>query len=276
VSGSIGLNLVPVTIGVDPTEGSKVAGFNIKWALTVPFGTYNVNLLQQYQTNQFVTVQAIYVDNSTCPYQVKILNQQTGQTIYIPPFTVGMYPILTGTNPSFICTLFYVNDQAAGTYLSAVTTRLYFLNSKQDSYVATTPIYGNAFFNYSVNTPLAAGANEFQAILPAPGQATSHYIINSISLFVGTSSSVLQNVVVSIVEQGSSSFNNPLAANSYGRAYFVLPIPANQFASNNFQINFPIPVLCFNANNGLGFTLSGYTGNVNIGITISYGVIDIE
>jgi len=276
MSGSIGLNLLPVTIGVDPLEGSKVANFNIKWALTNPFGTYNVNLLQQYQTGQFVTVQAIYVDNSTCPYQVKILNQQTGQTIYIPAFTVGMYPILTSNNPSFICTLLYVNDQQAATYLSAVTTRLYFLNSKQDSYIAPTPIYGNAFFNYSSYFTVDVGNDAYQQILPAPGGANLHYLINSVSIFLESTSSTAQNIVVAILEQGDTAFGNPPAANSYVRAIFSIPILANQYASNNFQISFPIPILCFNRNNPIGFTQVNGGGTLNMGINISYGIVDIE
>jgi hypothetical protein len=221
-------------------------------------------------------VQAIYVDNSTCPYQVKILNQQTGQTIYIPAFTVGMYPILTGTNPSFICTLLYVNDQQAGTYFSAVTTRLYFLNSQQDSYIAPTPIYGNAFFNYSVFSSVLVANNLYQQFLPAPGGSNLHFLINSISIFLESSSASAQNIVFSIAEQGSTSFNNPPAANTYARAIFSLPILANQYISNNFQIQFPIPILCFNSNNALGFFQIGGAGSLNVGITISYGIVDIE
>src|SRR5271166_6311701 len=125
MSGSIGLNLLPVNSGVSPKEGSKCCVVNIKWQFTfqqTPYGYYPINLLQQYQSGQFSAVQAVFIDNGTCPYQVTIQNTETGQTINCPAFSQGMFNILSSQAPAFIAQLHYVQDNQRGTTLTNCTT----------------------------------------------------------------------------------------------------------------------------------------------------------
>lgn len=157
MSGTVGsllpgaaLNILPVTQDMLPAarEGSKVCSLNVNWAFVIaslpriPNQVFAgvINLLSQAQTGNFSTIQAVWIDNSTCPYPVTLVSLETTQQIVVPAFHQGMYPILANTSPVFTLTLNYALDPnfaftigGIGTIPSTTqyTTRLVFLNTPQ-------------------------------------------------------------------------------------------------------------------------------------------------
>lgn len=156
-------------------EGSKALFVPINWLSVlqqitiVPTPTRliaSLNLLAQFNTGQFTTIQAIYVDNSTCPYPVVITSIETGQQINVNPFTRGMYPIFASVAPAFTIELeffqtpnynnAYGNDPLVSGQTFG-TTRVTFLNTPQryfESAYTGTPQNYTGNFNTAVTTPI--------------------------------------------------------------------------------------------------------------------------
>jgi len=172
--------IYPVTIDTLPrgTEGSKVLPVTINW-LTV-FNTLTLgggglptrlvaalNLLSQYQTGQFTTVQAVYIDNLSCMYPVVVTSLETGQRIKVNPLTAGMYPLFASIAPSFTITLEFFQlpnyEQAYGGN-NLGTTIVTFLNTPQrflESKYNGTPLtyVGSPSINVALtNIPLTDNA----------------------------------------------------------------------------------------------------------------------
>src|SRR5579862_9896707 len=154
--------IYPVNIDRLPrlAEGSKSLFVPISWiqvfnAVTPGSPTLptrliaSLNLLSQYNTGQFTTVQAIYIDNSTCCYPITVVSLETGQQINVNPFTRGMYPIFASVAPAFIITLEFFQTP---NYLQAYgnqnlgTTRVTFLNTPQKYFEST---YTGTPLNYN-------------------------------------------------------------------------------------------------------------------------------
>lgn len=139
MSGNISnAGLTPVSLGTIPKEVSKVCTVKIRWAADTyqfaPFGEYKINLLQQYQSGQFTSVQCVYVDNSTVPYQVRLTCDETAAVVVIPPLSQGFYDLLTGQAPSF--TLDIDVPQTTANFVPPLpcSTILNFLNVPQAEY----------------------------------------------------------------------------------------------------------------------------------------------
>src|ERR1700733_7963911 len=96
---TINLNVLPIGQDLIPraAEGSKGCSLQIYWqnifniVPTFPI-VATINLLMQYKTGQFTTIQAVWIDNSTVPYPVTLTSLETQQSITVPPFYQGMYP----------------------------------------------------------------------------------------------------------------------------------------------------------------------------------------
>jgi hypothetical protein len=277
VSGST-LNLIPITQGVAPSEGSKAGVFQVNWGTTNPFGTFNINLLAQYQSGQFTVVQSVYIDNTTCPYQVTLMNQQTRQILRIPPFTKAMYPILSGVNPSYVATLNSVADPVSNTTLKNCSTSFFFTNSPCSPFEYRLPDYGNNFANVSTGaTFTSANTNTITQIVP-PQSANTHILINSIIITIVTDSTMSgENLVVTLAEMGTSQNGGPPSATTWSRFIFTAAILAPTNSSTPLFISFPVPIFCQNPMNGLGIAISNpITGTVDIDVTVNYGSVIVE
>jgi hypothetical protein len=277
VSGAT-LNLIPVNQGVAPTEGSKSAAFSVLWSNTKPFGTFNMNLLQQYQSGQFTVVQSVFIDNSTCPYQVTVSNQQTQQTLRIPPFTQGMYPIISGANPSYVATLNSVVDNPSGMSFSDITTSFFFLNTPQQPYQITLPNYG-ANFLVANGVLISPAMNTLSEIVP-PGGSNVHYIINAIYLQIVLSEIAATEfmIIASLQEMGTSTSGGASSATSYQRQSIGIPILSG-VPGNTQQYLINIPSLTFNANNGLGLLFeesNGADASFNVAYQLNYGSVILQ
>lgn len=163
-----GISIQPIQIGVlpRPLEGSKGAPFIVKWSsVPVMIGrpttqVATINLLQQFQTAQFTTIQAVYIDNSTCKVAVDFTCLETGQSVRCPAFGQGMYPLASAVAPIF--TLALATSFASGPS-GGQSTKIVLLNTPQRSYQppAIAPVYtgGNA-----VVTSPATGPVQFTVI----------------------------------------------------------------------------------------------------------------
>ena len=93
----------PTTLGTVPREGSKYATITIDWQATGgwPNGIVPINLLAQFQSGQFTTVQSVIVNNSTNGFGVVLSELESGQTVHVGPFKIGRYPLICGPSPEF-------------------------------------------------------------------------------------------------------------------------------------------------------------------------------
>jgi hypothetical protein len=179
-----GLSLLPSTSGVSPVEGSKVGVFPIAWANTTPFGQSAINLLQQWQSGQFSAPQCVFIDNSTCPFTFTIMCNQTGHIIKVPPFTSGLFPLLSSQSPSYSLQLLFnnLNTLFGIQALTSITTTLYFLNTQQSPYINSFPIYGNVFYNIAFEATIPASGGGFTIIENIPNNAM--ILINAYTLSI--------------------------------------------------------------------------------------------
>jgi hypothetical protein len=281
MSGAIGLNIIPVTANVEPKEGSKACTVKVSWANTNPFGIYDINLLQQYNSGQFVDVQSVFIDNSTCPYQVSLTNSQTGHTVNCPPFAQGMFPIITTHSPSYVATLVYVTDYKAPPpqVIQNCTTKFLFLNSPQVPFLNEIPEYGNNYGNTSILVSVPSGANNaiLHQIVPAAG-SNIHYLINSLTFspLIDPANAAQQSVLIFISEMGSSTDGQPVSSTSSTRLIASATVPAGLNTGQSFIQYFDTPLLTFLPNNGVGFFISEpdtIPANLSIGITLNYGTV---
>lgn len=211
MSGTVGFgnNLTPVYSDAVASEGSKTCQVKINWAQTFAGGNapgvVTINLLQQYQTNQFTAIQAVYVNNTTCPYQVTLLCQDTGFIITVPPFTQGMYPILSSSAPTFLATLVYAMDVSTGTVIFGCSTTFHFLNTPQGRYQFSLPKYGNNFVNVSEQITLVypADAN------PAAAQFAYTTGIVALPRLAPNTFYLICQLEVSVTFLGSYTTNEP-------------------------------------------------------------------
>lgn len=138
------LAILPVTLDTIPRphEGSKACLLSCAWtdATTTQF----FNLLQQFQSGQFTTVQACLVDNTPSQYPITIRCNDTGFVLVVPAYTQGMFPLLCGQQPGFTVTL-----QTGGLAVGAVfTTSIWLLNTPQKPWAVasfiTAPVSNRA------------------------------------------------------------------------------------------------------------------------------------
>jgi hypothetical protein len=195
--------LAPITLDTVPKEGAKVWSFPIAWGATVPFGTAQINLLSAFQSGQFTTPQAVYIDNGTCPYQVRLVCQETGLTVRVPPFAQGTYTLIMGNAPVFSAFLdfappFFVLGGTAS-IITACTTRFYFLNVPRGESERRMPLAGIntgstsrviRFTNATNANPAASPPRLDIAFptanlaLPPLDPATGYYLISSVIMSV--------------------------------------------------------------------------------------------
>jgi hypothetical protein len=276
MSGAIGLNLIPVSNNVQPSEGSKTAQFNVHWQLTSPFGTNNFNFLQQYQSGQFTTIQSVYIDNSTCPYSISLTCVQTGQTVIVRAFSQGMYPILASTSPSFVATLMSFLDRGSNITFENVTTRFFFLNSPEQPYISDVSNANSQAFStqitFLVGDAVPSIALEVLPILP-PNQ---FYLINSYSIASTTASTTSSNLIFSLIEMGNTPSGGAPGNTAILRAVIMSPTD-DAVSTPTVQLTFPNGLLC-TTNTGIGILIIEAVPGVSYStlLTITFSVVTIE
>lgn len=319
-SGNIGfgLNLLPIFTDVIPGEGSKVCSIKVQWASTFtqpPNGIVNINLLQQFQTNQFQAIQSIYIDNTTCPFQVSLTCNETGMKVIIPPFTMGMYPLLASQSPTFLAQLFYTPDPVSGTTQYQCTTSFFFLNTPQNRFQYSLPPHGNNSGNFSNGLALVNPANVNHPadrwsyltgipILASPQPANQHWLITAVSATVvqfgyygvaGTPNPVSELGILMIGED--STGNNTGVVNVAPNWLrwmwqFTTSVPPTSEVNIGYQAliaevstTFDPPIMSSIPGSGMTLAYQGFmpdvgaepdgTGAMLIGITVCYGTVTI-
>ena len=134
--------ILPVTLGTvpRPAEGSKMCQIPCEWAQVLSQSgndqyLLTINLLQQFNSGQFTTIQSAFIDNSQCQYPVIFTSQGTGQVLFIPAYTQGMYQLIVGPAPIFTAQL----DISGASFpiADAVTTNIWLLNTLQEPWNCT-------------------------------------------------------------------------------------------------------------------------------------------
>ena len=208
------LNILTNTLGLIPprAEGLKTVPVAILWNQNTnnPQTFFLINFTTQVQTAQFTSVQAVYVDNSTCPLPVLLTSIETGQTIWVPAFTLGVYPIISGNNPQIS-----VQIAAVGPY----TTKLQFFNNRQVPFQQVLPPLGNIQTNPTMVAEVLPSTT-FPYVLYTHPYANRMSISNiEISILINIASGsygpylvLLEpggNVICSFFVNGSIGANNP-------------------------------------------------------------------
>jgi hypothetical protein len=174
----------PTNSGTLPPEpeGSKVVSAGINWASVLAgSGGYStvVNLLSQFLTGQFTTVQSVFVDNATNIFPVSVTCGETQQKIVCAPFSQGMFPLIGSAAAQYTVTLGVV-AYPAGNTLPPGSTTLFFLNTPQVPWEQQQIAGGTNF--QSINGVISGWAATTQ-ILPAL-PAAQHYAVSAFALTV--------------------------------------------------------------------------------------------
>lgn len=191
-------SLLPVTLGTQVDAKAVAFSVRIPWAdffTATSILPAKINLLSQFQTGRFTSVQAVYADNSTVPYQVRLTCDETGQTIVLPPFSQGFYKLLVSSSPTLTASL-TVTQLVPGVVTPPVpcTTVLQFLNTKQDE--TQRQVGDTSLQSFSTELIFVAAVDVVPpyhdiavpnvVVLPPPTTANTYLIIRSIALNVAT------------------------------------------------------------------------------------------
>lgn len=128
----------PLMLGLRPKEGPKGASIVIPWASAA--NPFQLNLLSQFQTGNFSTPQAIWIDNSSCPFPIVVNAEQEDQNLWVPATSQGMYPLLAQQAPLITITQQSPAIGAGINYAPAGRTHLTFLNAQQVSWSSSIPL----------------------------------------------------------------------------------------------------------------------------------------
>jgi hypothetical protein len=217
---TVNFNILPIAQDLIPraAEGSKGCALQVYWnnifAILPTFPiVQNINLLLQYNTGQLTTIQAVWIDNSTVPYPVTLLANETGQTINVPAFWQGMYPIFASTAPVFTLILNIMPDPNYGQSIGACTTKLIFLNTPQRYFakyaaIAAPFTYSNNITLTAAGTPVMLGALGTGGIgLVSTGSTTIYYrfFAADFAVILGSAASASGIMNIQLREQGHSS-----------------------------------------------------------------------
>lgn len=195
---------VPTQIGTLPPEGSRSATTIIPWQglwLAGSQSVFQVNLLAQFQSGRFTTVQAVWINNLGVPWAVTVTCQESGQILVVPPFSQGMYPLIGQQSPIFTITLQTSNSGFLGRNPGIVpaTTTLIWLNTPQRPYQTQQPPWGG-FLNTVVVAIITAGPTTLIPALPN-ALAGQFFVLMSLHL-------ILQNKVAFASAQSTVDINN--------------------------------------------------------------------
>jgi len=133
-------SILPINQDTIPKEGSKGLPLSVSWPSQriANDGTmvYSINLLQQFQTGQFTSIQAVWIDNTTNAFAVQLIALETGEIVRCPAFAQGMFPLATSVAPVFNLVNLIANQTGLAVNLPG-STRLIFFNTPQRYFVSS-------------------------------------------------------------------------------------------------------------------------------------------
>lgn len=279
MSGTVGTFPFPTALGTVPAEGSKVAKFGINWpsvfAASHSFIT-NINLLSQFQSGQFKSTQAVFVDNSTNIYPVSITCAESGQTVSVGPFSQGMFPLISSAAAQYAITLGVVPLPAGNTFPLGSTT-LHFLNTQQPPYAIQELAGGTNFQTVNGVIPVMNAAVQLLAGLP-DGQ---HYAISAFALTLASATAAAAFAAAGPIqvylEEGATTFfpwrDAFFASTAPGLFYSkqtLFPQPSMQTVSANAL------TLNTTSNGGVTGPFAGPVGGYLAVWEVTYGIVTIQ
>lgn len=99
---NVGLNQVGVFNATMPREGGRVVPFVLDFGQA---GSYTIDFTLAVAQGQLSQVQCVWVDNSTSTVPTLLTVNSKGQpvqTIHIPPYSQGTFPVLAPARPAFL------------------------------------------------------------------------------------------------------------------------------------------------------------------------------
>lgn len=277
----------PVLLGVRPPdrEGSKAVFYRIFWNdLANAQNTFvaKLNLLAQFQTGQFTTIQSVFVDNSTVPEMVTVTCDETGFSFTVPPFAKGMYPICSASTPSFTLTLNESADPVYGMAYTTCTTKFAFFNTPQPYFESLPSSFGQNFNSYWTGLAFGpAGAGSQTVALTGqgggPGLASlgngKVYAFNSIDLVV-ISNAVFPAAGPTSVDLREQNASGPFVR---WRTGFLASSTVAQQIVYTRQQTFPTPLMQIDPSNDFALAMSQVpaAGNVTVFFHTTYSVLTI-
>lgn len=229
---------------------------------------YNINLLAQWQSGKFTTIQAVWVDNSTCPYAVRLTCAESAQSLLVPAFTQGLYPLLVQQAPVFTVTL--IPAQFGTSLVLACTTTLIFTNVPQRYYVQTLPLVGSQ--NAALNTPISNTPTTTVLAVPTGAAAGRRYVINSLSMYfiyTGTFAAPWAKVVLQDAALGTSFWEDGAAVPVGAAASQTL------WYARSFQFQSPLVLAAGGGAVQLVLNNNANPGTLAGSITIEFGIVTI-
>lgn len=255
--------ILPVKLGLLPPERelSKTYAITQRWNdPNLVNGVATYNLLQEYQSGQFTTIQAIWIDNSTNSLAVRFTCLETGFTINVGPFTQGMYPLASNVAPIFTL------SQPA-TVANSASTKFIVFNTPQRYFVqSNVTVFDGGAVN--VDAPFN-GAGIDTNFITNSNPATIFFRMKafqlSIRMITGGPWGGNQSVTLQLKDNASvvwaDTFN--VTAASFGTLFdkaFQFPTPTNPTLNNDiWSLNVSaVPP------GGLQFDMNYYFDTVNI------------
>lgn len=220
----------PVGFGYYPPEGSRVVSAQYLWTTQL---SYNEDLSQLVARGIETSIQSAWIDNSACSFPVVMTIGGTQQTIVIPPYSFGMYPVFFTGTPSFNITSAGANNNAVGGFSSPALTRVLLLN------VPASP---------EVVSSLVPPAGGVQSVL---GFAS----VNTLKVGPGRVSKIYTQTAVAV---GTITLNDSLSPGTVNTGNTILALPIGTAANTLITLEWPfLNGLILNYNGGA-------TGVVNV------------
>lgn len=271
---------LPVTIESvpSPQEGAKAVCMQFYWGVNAAPLSFTINLLSQYQSGQFTTVQSVFVDNRTVPFDVLLTALDTGQRVFVRAFAYGWYHVLVSRHPEFTLQLLY-NQRPGATPLLACTTNVQFMNVVARSF-NTEQVFPTSLLDSVATQSGETGewtvlnSTAANGIMLTQGVSPFHYLIFGFNLTISTTAGypAANGVVVSLNE------NAPVFGDSVmWEDYFVANTTANAVQYTTSK-SFAQPLMQVNTASAITFKLSSFpsTGNAIAYWQISYGTVLIQ
>lgn len=231
MSGSQATYPFPLTLGLNPPEGSKGVSVTIPWNGGAA-NPYPINLLTQFNSGNFSTPQSVWIDNSSVPWPMMIVAEQQQQNIMVPPFSQGVYPLVIGQAPIFQVSLISVT-QGGNQSPPLGTSNLTFFNVPQVAWQQPAKLQLTQWVGVGLTnlTPNSYSAN----VILGPAPTPYYREITSVMLSVGCSgaTTAAQTVSIYLVETG---FTTPFFADM-----IQLPISSTGAWYRTSLVNFSNP-----------------------------------
>lgn len=268
----------PVQIGTLPPEGSRAVAASILWN-TVRQNNQGyvaqINLLTQYQSGQFTTVQSVWIDNLSNPWPLIFsVTEMTGQRIYVPANAVGLYPLIVPQAPIFTVQLLYTVGVLTLPGVLPVTNFSFLNTPHNEAFVTNFPLYsltGPAQTAGDFSTALGFTTTTPAPVILAPQSTSQRTVITGLDLRANyannstwtTFSSVLVNLTLS--PAGSSIWGTRFTTTIGGRQ--------GHYVSEDFST----PIVCNGASQAvqLGVSAIPSSGTLYVEYAIRYTAMTV-